>query len=161
MPRRPITPRTHGAIDYVSGAALVAAPALLGLGGTRAGRALRAAGATHAAYSLLTRYPLGAAKVLPYRGHLALDAVAATGLAASPWLLGTAGEGRRHWLPHLVVGALELGAVALSDPSEARGSAPGTAVPTAATSTPNPAEAVMPDGAEANDAIGARTIGGG
>jgi hypothetical protein len=27
------------------------------------------------------------------------------GLAASPWLFGFAGSGRRYWLPHVLVGA--------------------------------------------------------
>ena len=94
----------------------MAAPAALGLGGTPAGRALRAAGAGHAAYSLVTNYELGLLKVVPMRAHLALDAAGAVALAGAPWLLGVAGDGRRHWLPHVAMGAYELAAVALSDP---------------------------------------------
>src|ERR1700712_1728067 len=116
MARRPISSRLHGVLDYTTGATLVAAPAVLGLGGTAAGRILRGAGAGHAGYSALTRYELGAVKVIPYRAHLAA-AVAAVGLAASPWIFGTAKRGRAHWLPHVVLGVYELAAVALSDPS--------------------------------------------
>src|SRR3712207_82349 len=101
MPRRPISPTLHGVLDYVTGATLVAAPKGLGLSGTAAGRALRLAGVTNTAYSLVTRYPLGVRGLLPYRGHLAPDAVSAGGLIASPWLTGAAKEGRRHWLPHV------------------------------------------------------------
>ena len=115
MPR-PITTKLHGVLDYVTGSVLLAAPALLGLAGTRAGRALRLAGVGHAAYSLFTDYELGVVKALPMRAHLALDAAGAVGLAASPWLLGTAREGSRQWLPHVGFGLYELAAVALSDP---------------------------------------------
>src|SRR5918998_6131091 len=98
MPTPRISPRTHGVLDYTTGAALLAAPAVLGLGGKPAGAVLRAAGAGHIGYSLLTAYELGAAKVVPYRAHLAVDAVAAVGLAAAPL---AAGRGRRaQWLPH-------------------------------------------------------------
>jgi hypothetical protein len=107
----------HGMLDYATGATLVAAPAALGLGGTPAGWILRGAGAGHAGYAALTRYELGVVKVLPYRAHLVLDAAAAVGLAASPWIFGTARRGPRHWLPHVLLGVYELGAVALSDPS--------------------------------------------
>jgi hypothetical protein len=116
MARRPISSRLHGVLDYTTGAALVAAPAVLGLRGTAAGRILRAAGVSHAGYAALTRSELGVVRVVPYRAHLAIDAAAAVGLAASPWVFGTARSGRAHWLPHVVLGVYELTAVALSDP---------------------------------------------
>jgi hypothetical protein len=159
MGARPISPRLHGVLDYLTAADLIVAPSLLGIADKPSGRILRAAGATHAAYSLLTRYPLGPVKVLPFRAHLALDAAAAAGLAAAPWVLGTARKGPRHWLPHLAFGLYELGAVALSDPS-----GNDAEQDVSARSDPKPAshpETVVPDGAEANAAIGARTIGGG
>ena len=114
----PISTRLHGVLDYVTGATLIAAPSLLGLGGTRAGAAMRVAGVGHALYSLVTDYELGVAKLVPMRAHLAADAVGAVGLAVAPWLLGEADEGADHWLPHLVLGVYELGAVALSDPGD-------------------------------------------
>src|SRR4051812_45555668 len=76
MARHPISSRLHGILDYTTGATLIAAPAALGLGGTAAGRILRGAGAGHAGYAALTRYELGVVKVIPYRAHLAMDAVA-------------------------------------------------------------------------------------
>ncbi len=82
MPIPRISSRAHGVLDYTTGAALLAAPRMLGLRGTAAGAVLRAAGAGHIGYSLLTDYELGVAKVLPYRAHLAIDAAAAAGLAA-------------------------------------------------------------------------------
>jgi hypothetical protein len=42
------------------------------------------------------------------RVHLALDALGGVVLGAAPWALGTAKRGRRHWLPHALVGAIEV-----------------------------------------------------
>ena len=171
MAPKPITPRLHGILDYTTGAELLAAPALLGLGGTRTGRLLRIAGASHIGYSLLTKYELGVAKLLPYQAHLAIDAVAAAGLAAAPWVLGTKTDGIKAIAAPLYFGLFEAAAVALSDPvADQVAQAPGQPLvqtedgPKATDgevklSAPDPKSAVMPDGAEANDAIGARTIG--
>jgi hypothetical protein len=159
MAARPISSQVHGILDYTTGATLTALPALLGIGGTRAGRVLRAAGLTTVAYSALTRYELGAAKVLPYRGHLALDAVAAAGLAAAPFLLGTRDEGPRHWVPHVALGVFELGAVALSDPAGGGADLPADAAP--APSTTAPTAPAAPAAAGATTALGEPAPGAG
>jgi hypothetical protein len=109
---RVIPTQAHAVLDYVTGGALVAAPRLLGLGGSAAGRVLRLAGGGATAYSVLTDYELGLIKVLPMRTHLALDAASGALVAASPWLFGFAREGTRHWLPHVIVGATEILAAA-------------------------------------------------
>lgn len=104
-----ISTRTHGAIDYATGAGLLAAPALLGIGDEpAAARVLRAAGLAATAYSLLTDYELGVAGVIPMPAHLAMDAASGALLAASPWLLGFADKGPRYRLPHVAVGAAEI-----------------------------------------------------
>ena len=110
---RPISTRTHGLIDYTTGALLLAAPELLRLRGVRASAlAPRLAGAGATAYSALTDYELGFARRIPMRAHLALDAASGAMLAASPWVLGYARHGRRHWLPHVLVGTGEILAAA-------------------------------------------------
>ncbi|HWT94003.1 MAG TPA: hypothetical protein VN238_13450 [Solirubrobacteraceae bacterium] len=172
MPSRPISSRVHGILDYAVGAKLLVLPSLLGTGGTRSGRLLRAAGAGHIAYAALTKYELGVAKVLPFRAHLAIDAASAGGMLAAPWLLGLRSEGARQWLPPLLVGLNNAVVTALTDPTGA-GAGADVADSAAASPTdlakagadvplskPDPAKAVMPEGAEANDEIGARTIGG-
>lgn len=104
-----ISTRTHGMLDYLTGATLLAAPRMLGLDDVpAAARVLRIAGGGATAYSLLTDYELGAVKVIPMHVHLALDAASGALLAASPWLFGFAGDGRRYWLPHALVGATEI-----------------------------------------------------
>jgi hypothetical protein len=122
--QRPISTRTHGVLDYVTGSALLVAPELFRLRPVRrSARVPRLAGTTSTAYSLLTDYELGAVRLLPMRAHLALDAFAGALLAVSPWALGTARFGRRHWLPHVLVGAGELAVAFLtradSPPGEA------------------------------------------
>jgi hypothetical protein len=111
--RPPIGSRLHGVLDYLTGTSLIGASFHPTLRGGFAGRTLRAAGVGHISYSLMTKYELGALKVLPYRAHLGIDAAGAIGLAAVPYLAGR--EGRDRWLP-AAVGAYELGAVLLSDP---------------------------------------------
>ncbi|MBW3593841.1 MAG: hypothetical protein KY396_09115 [Actinobacteria bacterium] len=107
--KRPISTRVHGVIDYTTGAALIAAPEVLRLDGVRASSlAPRIAGAGATAYSALTDYAHGFAKRIPMRAHLALDAASGAALAASPWVLGYARHGRRHWLPHTIVGTGEI-----------------------------------------------------
>ena len=43
------------------------------------------------------------------RVHLVLDAVGGATLALVPQLSGARKRGKKHWLPHLAVGALEVG----------------------------------------------------
>ncbi len=115
---QPIDATLHGITDYTAGATLMSLfPRLVGLSGTRAGRQIRVAGATHATYSTLTDYPLGAVKVIPYKVHLALDAAGALALAATPFVTGEFRKGARHWVPHVALCAFELGALAMSDPT--------------------------------------------
>jgi hypothetical protein len=118
FPPRPIDSTLHGATDYTVGAALVSLfPRWAGVEGTRSARQIRTAGAIHACYSTLTDYPLGIIKALPFKVHLALDAVGALALAATPFVTGQYKKGRRHWVPHLALCAFELSSLAMTDPT--------------------------------------------
>ncbi len=66
--------RVHGVLDY---ATVVTLPSLFRLLGGSADTVRLADGSALGVllYSLLTRYELGAVKVLPMRGHLAFDAL--------------------------------------------------------------------------------------
>jgi hypothetical protein len=113
--RQPIGSVLHGALDYLTGTSLIAASRLPTLNGSFAGRALLAAGANHLLYSSVTDYELGIVRKLPYKAHLAVDAVGALGLVA-------AGATRLDPLDRYVpigVGLYELGAVLMSDPRSA------------------------------------------
>jgi hypothetical protein len=116
--KRPIDATLHGATDYTVGSLLMTAfPRLAGLSGTRAARQIRAAGAIHAGYSTLTDYPLGVVKAIPYKVHLAIDAVGAAALAATPFVTGQFARGKREWVPHVALAAFELASLAMTDPT--------------------------------------------
>jgi hypothetical protein len=118
FPPRPIDATLHGVTDYTVGTALTTfMPKLLGVEGTRSAVQIRAAGAVHAGYSTLTKYPLGAVKLIPYQVHLALDALGAIALAATPFITGQYKEGRSQWLPHVGLCLFELSSLAMSDPT--------------------------------------------
>ena len=117
MPR-PVDSTLHGVIDYSAGTFLLTAfPKLAGLEGTRSARQIRTAAAIHAGYSTLTDYPLGIVKLLPFKAHLAIDAIGALALAATPFVTGQFLKGRDQWVPHVALCALELASLALSDPT--------------------------------------------
>jgi hypothetical protein len=84
-----IIPRPiHALLDYSWSAAIAVAPKVLAFDDEpNARRFLRAMGSATALGSLLTRYELGALKVMPFKMHLATDALGAVLGLASPWLL--------------------------------------------------------------------------
>jgi hypothetical protein len=116
--RRPIDSTLHGVTDYTAGATLMTVfPRLAGIQGTRSARQIRTAGAIHAGYSTMTDYELGIVKVIPFKAHLALDAIGALALAATPFLTGQFLRGRREWVPQVALCAFELASLAMTDPS--------------------------------------------
>src|SRR3954454_15718237 len=118
FPPRPIDSTLHGMTDYTVGTLLMTAfPKWVDVEGTESARQIRASGAFHAGYSTLTDYPLGVTKLIPYKLHLALDAVGALALAATPFITGQWKKGRRHWLPQVGLCAFELSSLVMSDPT--------------------------------------------
>lgn len=111
-----ISVRTHAIIDYIVGALLILAPFLFGF--ANGGAAMWVSillGASIIVYSLLTRYQLAAARVIPFKVHLALDAAGGLLLLVSPWLFGFVDL---VWWPHVLVGLAELGVVAMTEKRE-------------------------------------------
>ena len=100
--------RVHGMADYLLGALLIVAPWLFRFadGGAETWVPV-VLGAGVVLYSLLTDYELGLVRRIPMPTHLWLDLAGGAVLAASPWVLGFADD---VWLPHLVVGLIEIGA---------------------------------------------------
>ena len=118
MPPRPVDATLHGVVDYQAGALLTTVfPKLVGIEGTRAAGQIRTAGAIHAGYSMLTDYPLGIIKVIPYQAHLAIDAIGAVALAATPFVTGQWRKGRSQWVPHVALALFEFASLAMSDPT--------------------------------------------
>ena len=106
MKTRFIPTSVHAAIDHLVGPALVAAPTVLGLRRTSPeGIVPRAVGGVEAIYSNLTDYEMSMKNVVPMRVHLALDAVGGATLALIPQMTGARARGKKHWVPHLAIGA--------------------------------------------------------
>ena len=118
FPPRPIDSTLHGATDYMVGTTLLTAfPKLAGIEGTESATQVRISGASHLAYSTITKYPLGIVKAIPFQAHLALDAVGAIALAATPFVTGQWTKGPRQWLPHVGLALFELSSLAITDPT--------------------------------------------
>lgn len=104
----PISSRVHGALDYLSGALLIASPWLFGFAdGGYAQWVPIVVGATILLVSLITDYEFSLAKLIPLRVHLSLDVLSGALLASSPWLFGFADV--VYW-PHVLLGIAEVGA---------------------------------------------------
>jgi hypothetical protein len=115
MKMRFIPTSVHGAVDHVVGPTLVLAPTLLRLKSTSPeGVVARAVGGVEAAYSNITDYELSVKNVVPMKVHLALDAVGGATLALVPQLTGARSRGKKHWLPHLAIGVMEIGMAAFT-----------------------------------------------
>jgi hypothetical protein len=114
---RPIDSTLHGVTDYTLGTLLMTVlPKAAGVEGTESATQMRMTGAAHAAYSTLTDYPLGIVKLIPYKVHLAIDAVGAIAVGALPFITGQYRKGPKHFVPHLALAAFELQSLLLSDP---------------------------------------------
>jgi hypothetical protein len=112
----------HAVMDYLLGIVLVGVPMVVGFApGAETGLATDNAatyvpvvlGVGLIIYSLLTNYELSLAGLIPMRAHLALDALSGAFLAASPWIFGFANY---VYLPHVVLGAIEIAAAITTDP---------------------------------------------
>lgn len=124
----------HAIADYAVGLALVIVA--LAVGGSAGAVATGVVvGITVLAVSMLTRYPLGVVKVLPFTIHSAGDYLAAALLLAAPWTLNFA-SGDSGLTAFYIVGGIAVLAVSLVTNyqySPDRSWAPATsAAPTAA-----------------------------
>jgi SPW repeat len=106
--------KTHGYLDYIVGFLLILAPWMLGFaeGGSETLVPV-VLGAATIIYSFLTKYELGAVRVIPFRAHLVIDFMSGLFLALSPWIFGFSD---RVYLPHVVAGLMELAVVLFTDP---------------------------------------------
>jgi hypothetical protein len=110
-----VAPLPHGVLDYVSAAQMMTAPYLLGFSNhKRATQCSLYSGAAILGLSLLTRYPLGAIKAIPFPVHGVVETLAAVGNIAAPWLYGFANNKAAKWT-HIISGAATLGLVAMTD----------------------------------------------
>jgi uncharacterized membrane protein HdeD (DUF308 family) len=104
-----IPTKFHAPLDYIVGAALIAAPWIFQFSEHTAATVVPIVlGIGLIAYSLFTNYELGVWKVAPMAVHNLIDIAAGTVLVASPWIFGFADETANVWVPHLVVGVAAI-----------------------------------------------------
>ena len=107
-----ISTRMHGAADYLVGVLLIVSPYLFGFANGGPAQWLpMLLGAGVIIYSLMTRYEFGIVPVIPMPAHLWLDAAGGLLLLISPWLFGFADQ---VYLPHVIIGLLEIGAAVMT-----------------------------------------------
>jgi len=105
-----IETKTHGYLDYIVGILLIASPWIFNFdrGGVETWLPI-ILGAGAIVYSLMTDYELGVSRQISMRTHLTLDFLSGALLAVSPWLFGFSDY---VYLPHLILGILEIGVAA-------------------------------------------------
>ncbi|MBA3708727.1 MAG: hypothetical protein H0W83_07915 [Planctomycetes bacterium] len=108
-----ISPRIHGVLDYAAGAAFLLAPHLFAFGGTPA-LICYVIGLVHIGLTLVTAFPLGALKVVPFLAHRQIEAVVAAVIIAMPWFAGFSSDGKACWF-FVAAGLALLAVVALTD----------------------------------------------
>jgi hypothetical protein len=82
---RKIGPRMHGYLDYAIVALFAIAPTLFGWNGT-VRNACYAMSFVQLGLSLVTAYPLGAVRMIPFTVHATIEFITALILMALPWM---------------------------------------------------------------------------
>jgi hypothetical protein len=88
---KPINARVHGVLDYAAVAAFLNAPMVFGFHGTPAAIVYWLAG-IHLLMTGFTDFPYGLFKMIPFRVHGVIDALAGIFLLVAPWLFGFAAD---------------------------------------------------------------------
>ena len=110
-----ISTKTHGVLDYLVGVLLIASPWIFGFADNNTAKWIPIIlGISAFLYSLFTDYEFGMSKTISMKTHLTLDTVSGIFLAASPWIFGFADN---VYVPHLVLGILEIGAATMTKSS--------------------------------------------
>ena len=112
--RKPVSPRLHGVIDYLTVPLLLAAGPLFRFGGRPAEITSTLAGVV-LVYSLFTAYPLGLVKMIPFPLHRVIDIVLGAAMLTSPFILKYDAPARNFFV---AMGVLALIVVALTDFSD-------------------------------------------
>ena len=108
-----IRPDVHGILDYALALFFLLAPSVFNFPDNAATLSY-IVGVVYIGTSLLTRYPLGVWKLIPFPTHGVLETMMAIGWIAFPWLFGFADHGpARNFF--VIAGIALLGVVALTD----------------------------------------------
>jgi len=86
-----LSPTAHGILDYLTVAFFALAPTMFGFAGTYA-TVCYVLAAGYLLITLLTAFPMGVLKVIPFLVHGRLELVSGVVFLVSPWLFGFADE---------------------------------------------------------------------
>jgi len=92
-----ISPTPHGYLDYVTVVLFLVAPSLIGLTGM-AGTIAYALAGIHLAMTLVTDFPLGVAKLIPFPVHGWVERVVGPALVLLPFIVGFEGPARGFYI---------------------------------------------------------------
>jgi hypothetical protein len=110
-----ISRKVHAVLDYITGVLLIASPWLFNFADIAAAKWVAIiVGIVILGMALLTDYEGGLRKIISMRGHLMMDIIAGILLAVSPWLFNFS---EYVYLPHLIIGILEIGAGSFTERS--------------------------------------------
>lgn len=110
-----LQPLPHAVIDYAFAAKMIAAPWLFGFSDNKVATISSvSSGIAIAKLSLMTDYPLGAVKLIPFPVHGVIETTAGIMTAAAPFLCGFANNKRAKWT-HIIAGLATLAVVAVTD----------------------------------------------
>ena len=109
-----LKPLPHAIMDYAWAGLMMASPWLFGFSKNRVATAHAvASGGAIIGLSLMTRYPLGVFKYIPFPVHGVIETVAGATTATAPWLMGFADDRART--THVLSGLATFAVVALTD----------------------------------------------
>ena len=108
-----LNPKVHGVLDYGLAILFLLVPGIFNFP-ENAATLSYIIGAVYIVASLITRYPLGAFKLLPFPVHGVLETIMAVSWLVMPWLFGFADfDAARNWF--LFAGIALLAVVAITD----------------------------------------------
>ena len=109
-----LNPLAHGVLDYGLALTFLLAPSLFDF--TEAAATLSyLIGFVYFGASLITKYPLGAIRLLPFPAHGVIEALMAASWIVMPWLLGFAEESTAARNFFVAAGIALLAVVAVTD----------------------------------------------
>lgn len=108
-----LSPTVHGVLDYALALLFLVLPGVLDFP-PPAAAASYAIGAVYIIASLITRYPLGVVKLLPFPVHGVIESLMAVAWIVLPWLMGFSGHAAaRNFF--VIAGVGLLAVVAMTD----------------------------------------------
>lgn len=108
-----LSPRAHGVLDYAVVVAFLMAPSIFAFSGTPAVVCYVLA-AAHLAMTLITAFPLGFLRYIPFPAHGQLELIVGCALVAMPWFAGFGADDKARWF-FVFAGLVLLGVRAVTD----------------------------------------------